>query len=69
MDRKSKTIHPDKCSACLLPLPGGDLAQSIRRADRALAIASARQGLEIEAVLKPINGVKGEWPEKAMDHA
>lgn len=30
MDRKSKAIHPDKCSACLLPLPGGDLAQSIR---------------------------------------
>lgn len=31
MDRKSKTIHPDKCAGCLLPLPGGDLAQSIRQ--------------------------------------
>lgn len=30
MDRKSKAIHPDKCSACLLPLPSGDLAQSVR---------------------------------------
>lgn len=30
MDRKSKAIHPDKCSACLLLLPGDDLAQSIR---------------------------------------
>lgn len=45
MDRKSKAIHPDKCSACLLPLPGGDLAQSIREQRQSLGHRRSTSGL------------------------